>query len=155
MNSPLLHLQSQEVRMRMSQASGQGHVNRVCNPQGWLLLFSQSVMSDSAIPWTATCQASLSFTLSWSLLRLMFIELVMPYNHLILCHPLLLPSVFSNIRAFPVSWFFTSGGQSIGASALGSVLPMNIQDWFPVGLTGLISLQSKGLSRVFSSTTVQ
>ena len=56
--------------------------------------------------------------------------------------------------SFPISWFFTSGGQSIEASASASVLPMNIQDSFPLGLTGLISLQSKGLSRVFSSTTV-
>ena len=57
--------------------------------------------------------------------------------------------------SFPRSQFFTSGGRSIGASALASVLPMNIQDWFPLGLTGWISLQSKGLSRVFSNTTVQ
>ena len=57
--------------------------------------------------------------------------------------------------SFPISWLFTSGSQSIEASASASVLPMNIQDWFPLGLTGLISLQSKGLSRVFSSTTVQ
>jgi len=57
--------------------------------------------------------------------------------------------------SFPMSQFFTSGGQSIGVSASASVLPMNIQDWFPLGLTGLISLQSKGLSRVFSNTTVQ
>ena len=57
--------------------------------------------------------------------------------------------------SFPVSWLFTSGGQSIGAPASASVLPMNIQDWFPLELTGLISLQSKGLSRVFSNTTVQ
>ena len=57
--------------------------------------------------------------------------------------------------SFPMSWLFTSGGQSIGASASVSVLPMNIQDWFPLGLTGLISLSSKGLSGVFSSTTVQ
>ena len=56
--------------------------------------------------------------------------------------------------SFPVSWLFTSGGQSTGVSALASVLPMNIQGWFPLGLTGLISLQSKGLSRVFSSTTI-
>ena len=56
--------------------------------------------------------------------------------------------------SFPVSQLFTSGGQSIGASASASVLPMNIQDWFPLGLTGLISLQSKGLSRVFSNTTI-
>ena len=57
--------------------------------------------------------------------------------------------------SFPVSQLFTSGGQSIGASASASVHPMNIQDWYPIGLTGLISLQSKGLTRVFSSTTIQ
>ena len=65
--------------------------------------------------------------------------------------PLLLPSVFPNIRVFSVSWLLTSGGQNIGASA--SVLPMNIQGWFPLGLIGLISLLSKGLSRAFSSAT--
>ena len=57
--------------------------------------------------------------------------------------------------SFPMSQFFTSSGQTFGASALASVLPMNVQDWFPLGLTGLISSQSKGLSRVFSNTTVQ
>ena len=57
--------------------------------------------------------------------------------------------------SFPISQFFTSGGQSIGVSASASVLQMNIQDWFPLGLTGWISLPSKGLSRVFSNTTVQ
>ena len=57
--------------------------------------------------------------------------------------------------SFPMSQFFASGGQSIGASASASVLPMNIQDWFPLGWTGWISLQSKGLSRVFCNTTVQ
>ena len=61
---------------------------------------------------------------------------------------------FSASESFPVSWLFTSGGQSIRASALASVLPVNMQDWLPLGLTGLISLQSKGLSRVFSSTAV-
>ena len=70
----------------------------------------------------------------------------MPSNHLVLCGPLLLlPSILPSIRVFPVSQFFASGGQSIGASALASVLPMNIQGWFPLGLTALISLQSKGL----------
>ena len=108
-----------------------------------------------ATPWTAAHQAFLSFTISQSLLKFMSIELVMPSNHLILCHPLLLPSIFSSIRYFPLSWLFTSGGQSIGASASASVLPMNIQDWLPLGFTGLISLQCKGLSRVFSMTTVQ
>ena len=100
-------------------------------------------------PWTAAHQASLSFTISWSLLKLMSIESVMPSNHLILCHPLLLlPSIFPSIRVFSNESALTSGGQSIGASASTSVLPMNIQDWFPLGLIGLISLQSKGLSRV-------
>ena len=81
---------------------------------------------------------------------------VMPTNHLILCCPLLLlPSIFPSIRSFPVSQLFALGGHSIGASASASVLPVNIQGWFPLGLTGLISLQSKGLSRVFSNITVQ
>ena len=109
-----------------------------------------------ATPWTAACQASLSFTISQRLLKLMSIESVMPSNHFILCCPLLLlPSIFSSITIFPMSWLFLSGGQSIGASASASVLPMNIQGWFPLGLTGLISLQSKGLSGVFSSTIVR
>jgi len=80
------------------------------------------------------------------------------------CHPTISSSVIpfsSCLQSFPasvsflISQFFASGGQSIGVSALASVLPMNIQNWFPLGLTGWISLQSKGLSRVFSSTTVQ
>ena len=107
-------------------------------------------------PWTAAHQASLSVTSSWSLLRLMSIELVMPSNHLILCCPLLLPpTIFPALGSFPLSPFFTSGGQNIEVSVSASVLPMNIQDWFPLGLTGLISLQSKGLSRVFFNTAVQ
>ena len=107
-------------------------------------------------PWTVAHQASLSITKSWSLVKLMSIESVIPSNHLILCCPLLLlPSVFPSIRDFPLSQFFASGGQSIRVSASASVLPMNIQDWFPLGWTGWISLQSKGLSRDFSNTTVQ
>ena len=98
----------------------------------------------------------LSFTISQSLLKLLSIESVMPSNHLDLCCPLLLlPSVFPASGSFPMSWLFASGGQRIGGSGSASVLPMNIQGWFPLGLTGLISLQSKGLSRVFSSATVQ
>ena len=75
---------------------------------------------------------------------------------LILCHPFSshLQS-FPASRSFPMSQFFASGEQIIGVSALASVLPMNIQDWFPLGWTGWISLQSKGLSRGFSNTTVQ
>ena len=107
-------------------------------------------------PRTAALQPSLSITNAWSLLRLVSIELVMPSNHLILCHLLLhLPSIFPSIRAFQIYQFFTSGGQSIGVSASASVLPTNIQDWSPLGWIRWISLQSKGLSRVISNTTVQ
>ena len=103
-------------------------------------------------PWTTAFQASLSITNSRSSPKPMSIESVIPSNHLILCHPLLLlPSIFSSIRVFSNE----SGGQSTEAWALASVLPMNIQDWFPLGPTVLISLQSKGLSRVFSNTTFQ
>ena len=113
-------------------------------------------------PWTAARQASLSITNglsitnSQTLLKLMSIESVM--------HSTILSSVvhfsyclqsFPASGSFPRSQFFSSGSQRIGASASASVLPMNIQDWFPLGFTGLISLQSRGLSRVFSKTTVQ
>ena len=94
-------------------------------------------------PWTAACQASLSITSSRSLLRFMSIESVMPPNHLMLCCPLLL---LASSGSFPMSWLFKSGGQSFGASASASVFPMNIQSWFPLGLTGLILL-SKGYQR--------
>ena len=121
-----------------------------------LLLFSHSVMSDSLQPHgllharlpcpspsPGTCSNSCPFS-QW-------------------CHPAILSSVvpFSScIQSFPasgslpVNQLFASGGQNVGASASASVPPMNIQDWFPLGLTGLISLQSKGLSRVFSNSTV-
>ena len=106
-------------------------------------------------PWTAACQASLSFTISQSLLKLTSIESVMPSNHLVLCHPLvLLPSLFPSIRVFSnESALSASGGQSIRASPSASVLPMNIQHWFDLGLTDWISLQSKRFSRVFSNTS--
>ena len=85
-----------------------------------------------ATPWTAACQSPLSFTVFQSLLRFMSTELLMLTNHLILCNLLLLsPSKFPSIRVFPVSRLLTSGGQSIGASAFASILPMNIQGWFP------------------------
>ena len=102
-------------------------------------------------PWSAAHQASLSFIISWSSFRLMSIELKIPSNYFILrCLLLFLPSIFLSIRVFSN---FTSGGPCIGAST--SVLPMNIQDWFPLGLTGLVFLQTKGLSRVFLNTTIQ
>ena len=108
-----------------------------------------------ATPWTAAHQASLSITNSQSLLKLTSIKSVMPSNHLILCRPLLLPpSIFPSIRVFsdesvlhirlPKYWSFSF-----------NILLVNIQDGFPLGWTGWISLQSKGLSRVFSNTMVQ
>ena len=111
-------------------------------------------MSDSLQP--HGLQPGLLVHLPWSLLKLMSIESVMPSNHLILCRPLLLPlSIFPSIMVFssesvlhirwPKSWSFNST----------LVLPMNIQDLFPLGWTGWISLLSKGLSRVFSNTTAQ
>ena len=111
------------------------------------LQFSHSVMSDAVTPGTAAHQTSLSITNSrrW-------------------CHPAISSSVvpfssclqsFPASGSFPMSQFFAWGGQSTGVSASTSVLLMNTQDWSPLGWTGWISLQSKGLSRVFSNTTVQ
>ena len=109
-----------------------------------------------ATPWITVRQASLSITNSRSSLKLMSTVSVMPSNHHILCLPLLiLPLIFPSIMVFSMSQLFTSSGQSIGVSASKSVLPMNTQDWSPLGWTSWISLQSKGLSRVFSNTTVQ
>ena len=124
-------------------------------PWNWGRRFCQPVVQSLSrvqlfvTPWIAAPQASLSFTISWSLLKLMSIELVMPSNHLILCCPFssCLQSFLAS-GSFPMSQFFASSGQSIGASASASVLPMNIQGWFPLGLTGLSSLLSIGLSRV-------
>ena len=103
-------------------------------------------------PWIAACQASLSLTDSRGSLKLTSIESVMPSSHLFLCRPF-----SSHLQSFPasgslpMSQLFASGGQSTRASASASVLPMNIQAWFPLGLTSLISLLPKGLSRVFST----
>ena len=108
-----------------------------------------------ATPWIAARQASLSITISQSSLRLMSIESVMPSSHLILCCPLLLlPQSLPASESFPMSQLFTWGGQSTGVSALASFLPKKCQGWSSEW-TGWISLQSKGLSRVFSNTTVQ
>ena len=105
--------------------------------------------------WTVACCAPLSFTISQSLLTLISIELVMLSNHPILCHPLLLPSTFPSIRVFSLKSALCIRWQSIGAPASASVLPVNIQSWFPFRLTGLISLLLKGLSRVFSRTATR
>ena len=106
-------------------------------------------------PWTAAWQASLSFTISQSFLKLISIELVMLSNHLILYCPFLL--CLQSLPAsgsFPMSQLFASGGQSVRVSISASVLTMNIQSWFPLGLTSLTFFQSKGLSRVFPSTII-
>ena len=103
-------------------------------------------------PWAAAHQAPLFSTISWNLLRFMSIELMRLSNYLILCPRFSsFPQSFPASGSFPMSWVFASGDQSIGASASASVFPT--QGWFPLGKTGLTSLQSKGLSRV-SSTTI-
>ena len=117
--------------------------------------FSCSIVSNSANWWPATSQSSLFITKSWSLLKLMSIESVMPSNHLILrCPLLLLPSIFPSIRVFS-----NDSVLHIRCSKYWSISfrihHMNIQNWFPLGLTGWNSLQSKRPSRVFSNTTVQ
>ena len=115
-----------------------------------VLSFSHVQLFES--PWTAACQASLSFTISNSC----------PLSQR--CYPTISSSVvpfsshlqsFPASGSFPMSQFIPSGGKRIGVSSSASVLPMNVQDCFPLGLTGWISLQSKGLSRVFFSTMVQ
>ena len=128
-------------------------------------LFSYKAISSTQVlssvwlfvtPWTTTCQAFLSITKSWSLLKLTSIDLMMPFNHLILCRPLLFlpqipPSiiVFSNESVLRIRWpKYWSFSFNISSSDGHS-------DWSPLGWTGWISLQSKGLSRVFSNTTIQ
>ena len=111
-----------------------------------------------ATPWTAACQGSLSFIISQSLLKLMIIESVISSNHLVLCLPLLLHSIFPASRSFPVSRLFALVLElciSTGASVFQHQSFQWILSWFPLGLTGLISLLSKGISRDFSSTTVR
>ena len=132
-------------------------VHGLTNGHDWETELNWVAVSDSAILWTAARQPSMFFIISPSFLKLISIELVMPSNHLILCCPLLLlPSVFPSIRIFSnkSGKDFTSGGQNIGVSASASVLPVTIQNWFLLGLTGLISLQSKGLLKVFSNSTI-
>ena len=122
--------------------------------EDFMLMFSHPVMSNSLQLQITALQNSLSLTISWSLPKFMFIVLVMWSSHIILWFPLCLPSIFTSICVF----------QRVGSShqvakvlelVLASVLPVNVQGWFPLGLTALISLQFKGLSRVFSSTTIQ
>ena len=128
---------------------------------GWEFIQFSSVQSLNrvrlfATPWIAARQASLSITNSWSSLKLTSIKSVMPSSHLILCLPFSsCPQSLPASESFPMSQLFAWGGQSTGVSALASYLPKKSQGWSPSEWTGWISLQSKGLSRVFSNTTVQ
>ena len=148
------------IHMEQHLGSGVSHLDLVPTATAATLCHSiqvsHSVVSNSwrlhglqhaRLPWPSTN--------SRNLLKLMSIKLVMPSNHVILCCPLLLLQPFPASGSSPMSQFFTSGGQSVGVSASASVLPIYIQDWFALGWTGWISLQSKGLWRVFSTTTVQ
>ena len=135
----------------MAAGSTEREIRQCC----FLIQFSSVAQSCPTLcdPMNHSTPGILSITNSQSLLKLMSIESVMPSNHLILCCLFLLwPSIFPSIMVFSNKQALSSSGQSIGASA--SVLLMNIQGWFPLGLSGLISLQSKGFSRAFSSTTV-
>ena len=133
----------------------------ICHIVNWLSDQFSSVQSLShvwlfATPWITARQASLSITNSWSLLKLLSIELLMPSNHSSSVIPLsFCVKSFPTPGSFPVSQIFASSGQSIGVSAPASFLPKKSQGWSPLEWTGWISLQSKGLSRVFSNTTVQ
>ena len=114
----------------------------LCSIWTWCTFQFSSLQSHSCVwffvtPWTAACQASLSITNPWSLCKLMSIELVMTSNHLILCCSLfLLPSIFPSIRVFSNESVLCIRWPKFGVSASASVLPMNIQDWFPLGWTG-------------------
>ena len=127
--------------------------------RGYKICMFSSVQSLSCVwlfatPWITARQTSLSITNSRSLL--MSTELLMPSSHLILCHPLLLlPPIPPSIRVFSNKSTLRMWWPKYWVSASASVLPVNIQDWSPLGWTGWVSLQSKGLSRVFSNTTVQ
>ena len=104
-------------------------------------------------PWTAAHQVSLSPAISQSLPKFMAVASVMPSNHFILCCPLLLlPSIFCIIRVFSSESALRIRWPKYRASASATVLPMNFQGWFPLGLTSLISLKSRGFSKVFSNT---
>ena len=118
--------------------------------------FNSLIVSNSVTPWITAHQASLSITNPQSSLRLMSIESVMPSSHLILCCPLLfLPPIPPSIRVFSNESNLHIRWPKYWISALASFLPKNTQGWSPIEWTGWIFLQSKGLSRVFSNTTVQ
>ena len=129
--------------------------NPLCSTYSVLVVQLLSRVQLFAIPWTSARQDSLSFTISLSLLKLMSIESVIPSNHLILCcHLLSCPQSFPASESFPMSQLVASVAKVLELQLQHQSFPMNIQDWFPLRLTGLISLLSKGFSRVFASTIV-
>ena len=146
-----------EILSFSSHSTGSEH--NVCNLNSFPMFSSVQLLSHVrlfATPWIAARQASLSISNSQSSFRFTSIESVMPSSHLILGHLLLLlPPIPPSIRVFSNESALHRGGQRIGVSALVSFLLKNTQDWSPLGWTGWISWQSKGLSRVFSNTTVQ
>ena len=137
------------IKKKSCSLSHGGHSERICSAQSF------SHVQLFVTPCSATYRASPSITNSQSLLKFMSSESLMPSNHLIFCHSLLLCSIFPASGFFLISQFFTSSGQSIAASASASVLLMNIQGWFPLEFTDLFSLLFKWLARVCSNTTVQ
>ena len=138
-----------QASLNYSPSAPEGPVTRTRMLE-WFLLFAAVVQSLAHVwlfmtPWSASCQASLSFTISESLLKLPSIKSVMLSNRLILCYSLfLLPSICSRIRSFPMSQLFALGGQSIGASALASIFSMNIQGWFLLRLAEFDFLAVQG-----------
>ena len=128
----------------------------VSSLEKYLVVHSLSSVWLFMTPWAAASPASRSFTVSQSLLKPLSDESMMPCNHLLLCDSSS-PSALniSQSGSFPVCWFLASGGQSIGGSGSSSGLPMSVQRSHASGLTGFISLQHSGLTRVFATTTVQ
>ena len=127
------------------------HVSIICKVQ-----FSHSAVSNCAIPWVAACQASLSITNSRSLVKLLSIELVMPSNYFILYHPLLLlPSIIPSIRVFSNESVLHIGWSQYWSFSFSTSPSNEYSRLISLGLTGWISLQSKGIPRVFSSTTIE
>ena len=135
-------------------------------PSGWVLMLFSRFLTFGLVPslshvwffvtpWTIACQASLSVTNSWSLPKLLSIESVMPPNHFILCHPLLLcPQSFPPSRSFPMSCLFASRGPSIGSCSFRTCPPNEYSGLISLGLTGLISLLSKRLWRLLLTISV-
>ena len=122
--------QDSETAIGFGKKEVSGYCDHWNRKDAWGNVQSVSHVWLLATSWVAACQASLSFTIFQSLLKLMSTELMMLSNHFILlCPVLLLPSTFTSIGVFRMSWLLASGGQSIGVSASASVLPMNIQDW--------------------------